>query len=90
MEGIIKPKGNYLLIEKAKKEKGAREFVQTTQPNYPLIGTVISVTEDKEFYPPRYKVGDRVLYPNLKGYKFPERKEVVLMPQSDVLAILTK
>lgn len=84
MEKRLIPKGNFLLIEEIVDDSKA--FVYQSNPSYPRQGTVIAVTEDIKEYPPRFEVGEKILFPGLKGYSFPDRPTMKLMPQADIIA----
>lgn len=87
MEGRIVPKGNNILVE-MQEERGT--FMLASDPQYPKEGIVVEVTEDKVEYPPRFKAGDRVLFPGNKGFKFPDALGKRIMSQSDILSKIIK
>lgn len=79
------PKGNFVLIELRPKEPGLNF---NDSPNFPVEANVVAVTEDVEDFPPRFKVGDRVLVPSHKGFGFRGKgdQSKKLIPQSDLIS----
>ena len=83
--GTIKPKGNYVLVELVEQKK-EKAFINSKAPTYPIEAYIVATTEDIREFPPRFSVGDKVLMPEMKGFKFPDSHLKRIISQSDIIA----
>lgn len=88
---MIKPLADRVVIEpKAAETKTASGlFIPDTAKEKPQQGTVVAVGPGKKDEPMELKVGDVVLYGKYAGTEVSvDGKDLMIMKQSDVLAIL--
>lgn len=93
---MIKPLGEYVLLEKAPSEKKVGSIVLATEKKEGNRGTVVALGEGKYCHKTEklipitnLKVGDQVIYRDYSGTDYEEDgKKYLLIKSEDILAVI--
>jgi chaperonin GroES len=86
----IKPLADRVLIQPDEVAKKTVGGIIMTEVEKPVMGVIISTGEGTPEEPMKLKAGDKVIYGRISGIELPVNgKNVLMMRQSDCLAIIT-
>lgn len=92
---MIKPLGDYVLLEKKEAEKKVGSIILTSdKKKNGNVGTVVStgpgtLNEKGELTPMNVKAGDEVIYRDYSGTDYEDgEKKYLLIKQEDIIAII--
>ena len=91
---MIKPRKDYVLLEKLPSEKKVGSIILTTEKKTGNVATVLAIgegtrNEKGELLPVTVKAGDKVIYREYAGTEYEEDgHKYILMKDEDILAVI--